>query len=155
MQRPGTARRNEPEPIPDRESFFAHPWDATPLGPVAGWSKQLLHTAALLLASQQPMFLLFGPRRTFIYNHAYQQISRGHALDLLGKPMEGFRSRLFERFTQQDGTASRVQQGTGLGLAISKSIVEAHGGSIELDSAVASGATFHVDLPLDGHAART
>lgn len=61
---------------------------------------------------------------------------------------EEFKSRLFDRFSQQDGTASRVQQGTGLGLAISKSIVEAHGGLIELEPAVTTGATFHVHLPL-------
>jgi PAS domain S-box-containing protein len=63
---------------------------------------------------------------------------------------EEFRARLFDRFTQQDGTTSRVQQGSGLGLAISKSIVEAHRGSIHLDSAPGSGSTFHVDLPLAG-----
>ncbi len=63
---------------------------------------------------------------------------------------EEFRARLFDRFTQQDGTASRVQQGTGLGLAISKSIVEAHGGTIEVESKVSEGSTFCVDLPLTG-----
>jgi signal transduction histidine kinase len=63
---------------------------------------------------------------------------------------EEFRSRLFDRFTQQDATASKVQQGSGLGLAISKSIVEAHGGSIQVDSVPGQGATFHVDLPLAG-----
>lgn len=61
---------------------------------------------------------------------------------------EAFRPRLFDHFTQQDGTASRVQQGTGLGLAISRGIVEGHGGSIHLDTTTAAGATFHVDLPL-------
>jgi signal transduction histidine kinase len=61
---------------------------------------------------------------------------------------EEFRTRLFDRFAQEDGTTSRVQQGTGLGLAISKSIVEAHGGSIHLESEVSKGTTFHVDLPL-------
>lgn len=60
---------------------------------------------------------------------------------------EDFRARLFDRFTQQDGTTSRVQQGTGLGLAISRSIVEQHGGSIHLDTTATEGATFCIDLP--------
>lgn len=63
---------------------------------------------------------------------------------------EDFRDRLFDRFTQQDATASRIQQGTGLGLAISKHIVEGHGGTIHLDTTTSVGATFHIDLPLDG-----
>jgi len=63
---------------------------------------------------------------------------------------EEFRARLFDRFTQQDGTSSRVQQGTGLGLAISRSIVEGHGGTIRLDADRKEGATLHVELPLSG-----
>lgn len=59
-----------------------------------------------------------------------------------------FRDRLFERFTQQDSSRSRVQQGTGLGLAICRSIVEHHGGTIWLDDKTRRGATFHVELPL-------
>lgn len=59
-----------------------------------------------------------------------------------------FRSRLFERFSQHDASASKVQQGTGLGLAICKSIVEHHHGAIWLDTKTTLGSTFHVDLPL-------
>ncbi len=59
-----------------------------------------------------------------------------------------FRARLFERFTQHDASANRVQQGTGLGLAICKSIIEHHGGTIRLDQTTRRGATFHVELPL-------
>jgi signal transduction histidine kinase len=65
----------------------------------------------------------------------------------MGVP-EQFRGRLFDRFSQHDGSASRVQQGTGLGLAISRSIVEQLGGSIRFEPTIPQGATFHVDLPL-------
>lgn len=59
-----------------------------------------------------------------------------------------FRQRLFNRFAQEDASNERGQPGTGLGLAISKSIVEYHGGDLELDPDTTSGSTFHVDLPL-------
>lgn len=61
-----------------------------------------------------------------------------------------FRPRLFERFSQEDASSERSQSGTGLGLAITKSIVEHHGGTIELDPSVAQGSTFHVRLPVAG-----
>ena len=73
-----------------------------------------------------------------------------------GVPPE-FESRLFERFAQADGSATREKGGTGLGLAVSQAIVEKHGGAIGYrapDVAVGrAGATFQFDLPAHNVAA--
>ncbi len=58
-----------------------------------------------------------------------------------------FLPRLFKRFSQEDGSHQQGHSGAGLGLAICKGIVDAHGGSIELDRSVEVGATFHIWLP--------
>ena len=55
--------------------------------------------------------------------------------------------RIFERFYRADSGRSREAGGTGLGLAIVKHLVEAHGGSVNADSVVASGTTIRIFFP--------
>ena len=55
--------------------------------------------------------------------------------------------RIFDSFTQVDGSDSREYGGTGLGLAITRRLVEMHGGMISVDSALNRGARFTVILP--------
>lgn len=54
--------------------------------------------------------------------------------------------RLFDRF-YRGATDGRKSPGTGLGLAIVKSLVDLHGGSIDVQSTVGRGTTFIVRLP--------
>lgn len=54
--------------------------------------------------------------------------------------------RLFERFYRVDKGRSREQGGTGLGLAIVKHILEAHGETIDVHSALNEGTTFNFTL---------
>jgi len=55
---------------------------------------------------------------------------------------------IFERFYVVDRSRSRGSGGTGLGLAIVKQIIEAHGGSVRVDSELGSGARFSCRLPV-------
>lgn len=64
---------------------------------------------------------------------------RGIPPDMLGL--------VFERFKQVSADDHKVKKGSGLGLAISKAIVEAHGGTIGVDSTVGVGSSFWFRIP--------
>ncbi|TNY31125.1 GHKL domain-containing protein [Pelagovum pacificum] len=65
-----------------------------------------------------------------------QDFGRGIPKDSIGK--------LFERFYQVDSSNERERGGTGLGLSIVKSIVEAHQGTLKVESEVGLGTTFSI-----------
>ncbi|NJL53258.1 MAG: two-component sensor histidine kinase, partial [Hydrococcus sp. SU_1_0] len=56
--------------------------------------------------------------------------------------------RIFDRFTRVKN-ARRRSEGSGLGLAIVKTVVEAHGGAINLQSQLGIGSTFSLVFPLE------
>ena len=66
----------------------------------------------------------------------------------IGIPEEA-RARIFESFTQADGSTSRRFGGSGLGLSISRQLVELMGGHMGLDSEESVGSTFWFRLDLE------
>ncbi|HWF87337.1 MAG TPA: MASE1 domain-containing protein [Pyrinomonadaceae bacterium] len=59
-----------------------------------------------------------------------------------------FLPRIFERFSQADGSSTRKHGGLGLGLAIVRHLVELHGGTVSAANREQGGATLTVQLPV-------
>lgn len=55
---------------------------------------------------------------------------------------------IFERFYRVDDALSRKTQGTGLGLYLARAVIDAHHGTIEVDSQVGKGSTFRFTIPI-------
>jgi len=81
-------------------------------------------------------------------SHRGQRLAEIRVRDTgIGIPPEAL-SRVFDRFYRVDPSRSRESRSAGLGLCIARTIAEAHGGQIEVQSALGSGSTFTVLLPL-------
>ena len=64
----------------------AYDWSATPLGPPEDWSPALKMMVGVVLSSGQPMFLAWGPDRTWLYNDAFTPILGDKHPGALGRP---------------------------------------------------------------------
>ena len=61
-------------------------WSRTALGPVATWPASLSTLVGVMLASKQPMFVAWGPDRTWLYNDAFVPILGHKHPHALGRP---------------------------------------------------------------------
>jgi len=114
--------------------------------PTTGDAGRLQQVAANLLSNA----IKFTPKGGRI-QVALADAGDGATLDVadngIGLTAE-LRPYIFERFRQGDGSMTRSHGGLGLGLAIAKHIVEAHGGTIGVESAgVDQGSMFRIRLP--------
>ena len=64
----------------------------------------------------------------------------------VGIPAEQ-QERLFQRFSQGDGSTTRRFGGLGIGLALAKEVIQAHGGDVWVKSQLGQGSTFSFWLP--------
>ena len=89
-----------------------------------------------------------GTRIRVRVEHGGDRLNVAVSDDGPGIPLE-HQPMLFERFRRFSPSESR-ETGLGLGLYIAKAIVEAHGGTIRVDSHLGAGSTFAFTLPLAG-----
>lgn len=54
--------------------IWEYDWSQTPLGPLPSWPPSLRTSVNLMLNSQHPMWIGWGPEMTFLYNEAYIQV---------------------------------------------------------------------------------
>lgn len=99
----------------------------------------LISNANLYSAPGEPITLRTETKNGFVF---FSVADRGPGIDQTEV------KRIFEKFYRGKEHRCRVQ-GTGMGLPISKAIVEAHGGTIRVDSKVGEGSVFSFSLPLD------
>ena len=68
------------------EAILGIDWSATQLGHPSAWPQSLRSIVALILASGKPMFIVWGPARTFLYNDAYVSLLGPKHPAALGEP---------------------------------------------------------------------
>ncbi len=77
-------------------------------------------------------------------------VGEGHIVLVVEDTGVGMNSQVARKIFLPFFTTKDVNQGTGLGLSVVHGIVNAHGGSIKVDSEGGKGARFEVKLPLSG-----
>lgn len=63
-------------------------WDSNPLGDPNGWPSELRTLVQVMLTSQQPMFIAWGPARIMLYNDGYAPMCANRHPWALGRPFE-------------------------------------------------------------------
>ncbi|GAB6194867.1 PAS domain-containing protein [Lysobacter xanthus] len=74
-----------PRDLPTAERYRAFDWSRTPLGAIDDWDLALRTLVPVMLASNQPMFIAWGPQRTLLYNAPYAELLGNKHPDAFGR----------------------------------------------------------------------
>lgn len=83
-------------------------WSSNPLGKPSGWPKELRVIVGVMLGSKQPMFIVWGPTQTTLYNDAYAKICGNRHPVAMGQP---FHEIWFDIWEQLDPIVSDAYNG--------------------------------------------
>jgi len=70
---------------PEARALLAFPWATTPIGPVDSWTEHLHLLVQVMLSSEFPMMIVWGPEYTQLYNGAFRPILGTKHPDALGR----------------------------------------------------------------------
>jgi two-component system phosphate regulon sensor histidine kinase PhoR len=119
---------------------------AEPLPPIMG-DADYLHRALFNLIDNAVKYTREGGEIRLWTATSNGEVTIDVADNGIGIPLED-QPRIFERFYRVDRSRSREMGGTGLGLSIVKHVVQSHGGTIDVQSALGSGSRFTMRLPI-------
>ncbi|MDQ8755895.1 response regulator [Sphingosinicella sp. LHD-64] len=106
LPQPGAAGLPLP-PGGNASAAWAHDWAATPLGPPEDWPQSLKTAASIVLGSNVPMFLAWGPELSVLHNDSYGEVL-GDRRPALGKPLPEIWSDIWD---QLDPLRAKVLSG--------------------------------------------
>jgi signal transduction histidine kinase len=119
--------------------------DVRPLPEIRGDAERLRQVLTNLIDNA----IKYSPAGGEVEVHAYQEDGRVR-IDVRDRGpgiAKEDQKLIFEKFGRV-ASSGATRPGTGLGLYIARSIAEAHGGALEVQSAPAQGSTFTLELPL-------
>jgi two-component system sensor histidine kinase BarA len=127
------------DPVRIRQVLFNIAENALKFSPVGGVVKMIARSAEIAPGTEDGLgaVLLAVPQKS---------VQIGIIDSGMGIPAEEH-ERIFDAFYQVDGGSTREHGGTGLGLSIVKRIIEAHGGTVHVESEPGHGAAFWITLP--------
>jgi signal transduction histidine kinase/BarA-like signal transduction histidine kinase len=70
-----------------RAGYHVHDWSSSPLGPPDQWSPALRNAVSLILESEFPMYVAWGPQLALLYNAAFIPLLDGTHPAALGRPL--------------------------------------------------------------------